>query len=75
MTSSSSNLPHTVGDVDVEVDGEERVDEEDGEIEQSEEGSSCVFRQSSFWPQVPSSKNSLVNRGKGLQGLLLKGIF
>ena len=38
MPSSSSNLPHTVRDVDVEVDGEERVDEEDGEVEQAEEG-------------------------------------
>ena len=37
--SSSSNLSNTVRDVDVEVDGEEGVDEEDGEVEQSEEGS------------------------------------
>ena len=35
---SSSDLSNTFRDVDIEVDGEEGVDEEDEEVEQAEEG-------------------------------------
>ena len=35
---SSSNLSNTFRDVDIEVDGEESVDEENKEVEQAEEG-------------------------------------